>query len=557
MKQKFTIVLALVILSSSLLVGFIGSKAEAIPGSPDIQSSNEFLTNFSETLDIVQKNYAEDVGPDRLVYSAIKGMLRSLDPHSNFFDPKEFAGLREDQKSLYYGLGIKVQSLQNGQGRVVILEPPIKDTPAARSGLHAGDVITHIEGDPIDAWALDKVISHLKGPRGTEVNITVERPGVQESLKFAVERNEIPIITVPYAFEVKPGIGYIKIDKFSELTADDFRVRTTALEVEKLSGLILDLRNNPGGLLNQAIAISEFFLPRNEIIVSTKGRIRGSSRTFSSRTPEEIKIPLIILMNGGSASASEIVAGALQDHDRALILGETSFGKGLVQTVYPLDSDTGLALTTAKYYTPSGRLIQRDYSLSTFDYLNMKEGNADLTEGASGREIKETDSGRTVLGGGGITPDIVEPPGELGRFEAILTSKRVFFQYAIRLISGQVTAAESFSRQLEKREAANLNDTSPGLLPHLEIDEEILGDFKKYLRSRAIEFTDQDIINNKNLLKRRIKQEVYTLSFGPEEGFKIGVQGDRQVLKALEVLPEAKLLMTSGRINPGSKIRNN
>jgi len=329
------------------------------------------------------------------------------------------------------------------------------------------------------------------------------------------------------------------------------------LEVEKLSGLILDLRSNPGGLLSQAIAISDFFLPRNEKIVSTKGRIRGSARTFKAQNPEEIKIPLVVLINGRSASASEIVAGALQDHDRALILGETSFGKGLVQTVYSLDNNTGLALTTAKYYTPSGRLIQRDYSVSTFEYLNRKEDSSDLTEGNSGREIKETDSGRTVLGGGGITPDIMESLGEMERFEAILTSKKVFFQYALRMISGQVSAAESFAKQLEKRAAANSKDKTPDLLPDLEIVEEILGDFKEYLRSRDIEFTDEDIINSKDFIKRRIKQEVYTSSFGPEEGYKIGVQGDRQVLKALEVLPEAKLLMTSGQTNPDFLMRNN
>ena len=264
----------------------------------------------------------------------------------------------------------------------------------------------------------------------------------------------------------------------------------------------------------------------------------------------EIKIPLIILINKHSASASEIVAGALQDHDRALILGETSFGKGLVQSVYTLENDTGMALTTAKYYTPSGRLIQRDYSVSAFEYYYVNEDSADSPENDSKREIKETDSGRTVLGGGGITPDIVEAVRELDRFEGILATKDVFFQYARRLTSGQVAAAEYFTKQLGKMEKVESRDTIPDFIPDLIITKEILVDFEEYLRSRNIEFTEQDIANSEDFIKRRIKQDVYTSSFGLQEGYKIGVLGDRQVLKAIEVLPEAKLLMTSGRTKP-------
>jgi len=355
--------------------------------------------------------------------------------------------------------------------------------------------------------------------------------------------------TVPYAFEIKPGIGYVKIDRFAESTSEDFEKKMEGLQAENLSGLILDLRDNPGGLLSQAIEISDFFLPRNEIIVSTKGRARGSVQTYPAPSVEKIKVPTIVLINQHSASASEIVAGALQDHDRALIVGETSFGKGLVQTVYTLDNNTGMALTTAKYYTPSGRLIQRDYSVSSFEYYYMNDAGASIVTGGGPREVKTTDSGRTVLGGGGITPDIIESVRELERFEGILASKDVFFQYARRLMSGEVAAAADFTRKLQGATA--------GDVPDLTITDEILEDFKEYVRGRNIRFEDEDILQSNDFIKRRIKQEVYTSTFGIQEGYKIGIQGDRQVLKALEVLPEAGLLMTSGRKKPATEDQNN
>jgi carboxyl-terminal processing protease len=557
MKHRFTVCALLVFLASSIAGGFLNRKVSAKPETNGDASTEEFLTNFSEALDVIQQNYADYVGSDRLIYSAIKGMLRSLDPHSNFLDPLEFASLREDQHSRYYGLGIRVRPLLRDRGRVAIVEPPLIGTPAEKKGLRAGDVITRIEGEPIDDWTSEEVVNHLRGPRGTEVTISIERPGIPETLEFTIERDEIPVQTVSYAFEVKPGIGYVKIDRFSESTAEEFHDKTKEMEVKKLSGLILDLRDNPGGLLNQAIDISDFFLPRLETIVSTKGRARGSDRTYRAPSAEKIKIPLVVLINQHSASASEIVAGALQDHDRALIVGETSFGKGLVQSVYTLGENTGMALTTAKYYTPSERLIQRDYSTSSFEYYYTNENHAELSDSVSGREIRQTDSGRTVLGGGGITPDIEVPVRELERFEAILESKDVFFQYARRLTSGQVAAAEKFTLQIKKIEAAESKDAHPEASPELAITEGILADFKDYLHGHNIEFSEEEFNNSEDFIKRRIKQDVFTSSFGLQEGYKIRIQGDTQVLKAIEVLPEAKLLMASGRTKPAMQDPSN
>jgi carboxyl-terminal processing protease len=544
MKHRFALMVGLVVLMSSLIGGLMGGHAAAVSDSSQT-SPNQFLNDFTEALDIIQTNHVDKIGPDKLVYSAIKGMLRALDPHSSFFEPKDFARLREEQHAKYFGLGIRVRPLLRDRGRVVIVEPPALGSPAAKRGLRAGDVITKIEGESIDDWTSDEVVNHLRGPRGTFVNITVERPGVRDALPFKVERDEIPLVTVPYAFEVKPGIGYIKVDRFSESTADELGRKLKELDASRLSGLVIDLRDNPGGLLNQAIEVADYFVPRGNMIVSTRGRTEGSARPYRARSLEKIRVPLVSLINRHSASASEIVAGALQDHDCALIVGETSFGKGLVQSVYTLENETGMALTTAKYYTPSGRLIQRDYSGSAFEYYYMNGG---ANETGKARETKFTDSGRKVEGGGGITPDVVVPMRELNRFEALLSSKDVFFEYARRVTSGQVPAASNFQLPLRSEEiGSGRSGTRPGS-SGFEVTDAIMEDFKQFLRSKKLDFTDEDLQANIDFVKRRIKQEVYNSSLGLQEGFKVAIQGDTQVQKALEVLPDAKLLMTTGRL---------
>ena len=549
MKFRFAAFVTLAVLATFLGGGFLGVRAST--GSEIGQNSpNDFLAEFTEAIDVIQKNHVDNVSADKLVYSAIKGMLRRLDPHSSFFDPKEFARLREEQHSKYYGLGIRVRTLtpRSDRGPVVIVEPPAIGSPAEKRGLRAGDVITKVGGESIENWTQEDTVNHLRGPRGTTVDITIERQGAGKPLQFRVERDEIPIITVPYAFQIKPGIGYVKVNNFAESTADELKEKLDGLDPGKLSGLILDLRDNPGGLLSQAIDIADLFVRKGLVIVSTNGRMPGSQRPYNAPSLEKIQLPLIVLINQRSASASEIVAGALQDHDRALIVGETSFGKGLVQSVYQMDNNTGMALTTARYYTPSGRLIQRDYQGSAFDYYNLPEAQAGADKP---REIKKTDSGRQVLGGGGIAPDVKVTLRELNRFEARLNARDVFFEYARRLASGQVPAASNFRLPIKDNEvrAAILRD-DPLTASKFEITDAILNDFKEFLRNHKIEFTDKDIEENIGFIKRRIKQEVFTSSFGLQEGFRVAVQGDSQVQKALELMPEAKTLMTTGRLTP-------
>jgi carboxyl-terminal processing protease len=545
MKHRFAGLVVLVVVTFSLAGGIFGGKASVVLAQPQA-SPNDFIVEFTEALDTIQKNHVDNISTDKLIYSAIKGMLRMLDPHSSFFDPKEFARFREEQTSVYYGLGIRVRTLmpRSDHGRVVIVEPPSMGSPAEKSGLRAGDVITKVSGESIDDWTQDQVVDHLRGPRGTTVDITIERPGMRNPLQFTVERDEIPIVTVPYAFEIKSGIGYVKILNFAETTADELKKKLDELKATKLSGLIIDLRDNPGGLLNQAIEVSDMFVRRGEPIVSTKGRMQSSNHLYRAPSLEKIQVPLVVLINKRSASASEIVAGALQDHDRALIEGETSFGKGLVQQVYSMDSNTGMTLTTAHFYTPSGRLIQRDYSGSAFDYYNLPDapGNENIK-----REVKSTDSGRQVLGGGGITPDVTVPLRELNRFETLLVSRDVFFEYARRLASGQVPAASNFRLPVKSEEvksSAQRNDSASSW--KFDVTDPILDDFKEFLHGKMIEFTAQDISDNVEFIKSRLKQEVYNSAFGLQEGWRIYVQGDTQVQKALELMPEAKTLMTTG-----------
>ncbi|PYV77987.1 MAG: S41 family peptidase, partial [Acidobacteria bacterium] len=380
--------------------GFLGMVfAQKNPSTAHDSDSDvsQSLQQFTQVYDIVEQNYAEPVNPDKAIYNgAIPGMLHVLDPHSNFFDPKSYSLLREDQRGKYYGVGMTVGPRNN---KVIVIAPFV-GTPAYRAGIHPGDVIIAVDGKPTDNMNTGDVADLLKGPKGTTVHITVLREGTDKPLEFTVVRDEIPRYSVDLHFLIHPGIGYMHVSGFNETTEKEVQdALDNFYQAGDLKGLILDLRQNPGGLLNEGVGVADKFLRKNQLIVSHHGRSSPERRYTASHGNSGKEYPLVVLVNRGTASAAEIVAGAIQDHDRGLVVGETTFGKGLVQTVYPLSNDTGLALTTAKYYTPSGRLIQRDYSnVSLYDYYFDRDGINDTTN----KEVKLTDSGRTVYGGGGI-----------------------------------------------------------------------------------------------------------------------------------------------------------
>jgi carboxyl-terminal processing protease len=358
------------------------------------------------------------------------------------------------------------------------------------------------------------------------VKIVVSREGYADQLTFTVTRDEIPRHSVDIAFLMKPGIGYVKLSQFNETTDREIGEALKQLNANTLDGLILDMRGNPGGLLNEAVAVGDMFLEKNQLIVSYHGRNAPERRFYAIRGNQGMTVPLVILVNNNSASAAEIVTGAVQDHDRGLVVGETTFGKGLVQTVTPLAENTGLALTTARYYTPSGRLIQRDYkSISLYEYHYERKVPEHPTE------IRQTDSGRQVTGGGGITPDIVVDAPKLTKFQEEMYRNDVFFP-------GE-QGVGSFTRYYL--------GTKPAVTHSFEVDDQIMKSFRDYLAKHNVRYTEPELAENLDWTKRKIKQEIFMSNYGTAEGFKVLLEADPQVQKAVEAVPQARALYENAR----------
>lgn len=508
-------VLFLVIALCSLLGGTVGRYALAT--SPNSSEELEKSTRtFSQVLDLVEANSAEKVDSEKAVYSAINGMLRTLDPHSTFFDAKAFTALREEQTGKYYGVGMFVSSRN---GKVVVISPFV-GSPAYRAGIRPGDVIARVNDKSAENLSTSEVASMLKGPKGTLVKVTIVREGAKEPLEFTITRDEIPRHSIDFAYRLNESIGYIRINNFNETTDKELSENLRVIGEDTLKGLILDLRDNPGGLLNEGVRVADKFLHKGQLIVYTKGRNHPEQRYTAPHGNGTHRYPLVVLINSGSASAAEIVAGAIQDHDRGLIVGDTSFGKGLVQTVYPLDDHTGLALTVAKWYTPSGRLIQRDYThQSFFDYFSGRKESQ-----TQPNSIKLTDSGRQMYGGGGIAPDVRVPSPVPTPFQTLLVQKYVFFNFATHFLAEHEKTSRDFS-----------------------VNEFVLDDFRKFLDSEKIRFSESDIQANIDFIKRSIKYQLILSQFGNVEAYRSTLDGDEQVQRAIALMPQAKELSQSAQ----------
>jgi len=417
------------------LGGLVGDRLLAVT-----DEARDSLRLYTELVNVAHERYGVEVSYKDLVYSSVNGMLRTLDPHTAFLSPEAYDGMREKQQTSFYGLGILV-GVRNGQLTVI---SPFDGTPASRMGIQAGDVISTIEGEATETMTLDEAVGRLKGPKGTQVKITIVRRGLPEPLPMSVTRAEIPQTTVRQSYMLNPSTGYLMITEFSRGTGGEVADAIQKLKKLGMKQLVVDVRNNGGGLLDQAIEVADQFLPEESTIVQTKGRTRDSFQSYkaSGKYPA-LDVPVVVLVNEGTASASEILAGALQDHDRALVVGTPSWGKGLVQTVYNLSYGAGLALTTAKYYTPSGRLIQRDYT-SYFDYYTHADaGSPEITgKTVNEDEIFHTDLGRKVYGGGGITPDVLVKESEMTPFEQFLLSRNAFLNFAIDYSTRNKVAAD-------------------------------------------------------------------------------------------------------------------
>jgi carboxyl-terminal processing protease len=504
------------VLLFALLGGLYGPKVPVASAASSDDDVRQSLQQFTKLYSNIEQNFATPVNPDKAIYNgAIPGMLRTLDPHSNFFDPKALQALREDQRGHYYGVGMQVQS-RNGH---TVVAAPFVGSPAYRAGLRPNDIIIEVNDKSTEGLDTTKVADMLKGPKGTPVQIKVMREGADQPIVFNIIRDEISRKSVPEAFMLKPGIGYIKIEQFNETTGREFEQALQDLNEDTLKGLVLDLRGNPGGLLNEAVSVADHLLPKGEVIVSHHGRA-SAEHVYTARNGNHGRsFPIVVLVNRNSASAAEIVSGALQDHDRAWILGDNTFGKGLVQTVYPLAENTGLALTTAKYYTPSGRLIQRDYSnVSFFDYYYRNN-----TAARNPQDVKMTDGGRTVYGGGGISPDQKFTVPKLDPLETDLLIKFEFANYTRHF----------FALHKEK-------------LPQTwAVDTNAMDSFHQFLMDQKFNFTEADYTKDYDWIRNRLQAEIDKTAFSIDVADQFEIKTDPEVLAAIDAMPKAQALLNN------------
>jgi carboxyl-terminal processing protease len=512
-------------LATCAIFGSVLNQKVAAQSASDESTLRDSLHSFTSVYSIVEQNYADKLDgekTDKAIYDgAIPGMLHTLDPHSNFYDPKAFAQMREDQHGKYYGVGMQIQPQpdKNGATKIVVLNP-FEGTPSYKAGIRPGDVIVSIDGKTTTGMDSTAVASMLKGPKGTHVSVTMEREGSPKPLVFDLVRDEIPRYSVDLAFQLKPGIGYIHVTSFMETTSREVGDALDKFQAAgDVKGLVLDLRGNPGGLLNEAVNMSDKFLQKGQIVVSQRGRAFPDQIYRAAHGEQSTnKYPIVVLVNRNTASAAEIVSGALQDHDRALIVGETTFGKGLVQTVFQITENTGLALTTYHYYTPSGRLIQRNYDhVSLYDYYYVRDAGKEPKD-KSNLEVKLTDAGRTVYGGGGITPDEKIDNLKSNHFQDTLLQHYAFFNFSKHYLATH-TVPKDFV-----------------------VDDAVMQEFKTFLKANTIEYTDADIAGVGDWVKESIKSDLFTSQFGQLEGLKVRAQWDPQIAKAITFMPQAQAL---------------
>lgn len=507
-----------VIVACSVLGGVLGPLVSDASAATNEDEISQAVRTFTKVYSTVEQNFADKVSSDKAIYKgAISGMLRTLDPHSSFFDPRDFQQLREDQRGHYYGVGMTVSE----RNRRTVVIAPFPGSPAYKAGIRPGDTILAVNDKRTDNMTTTEVADVLKGPRGTPVQVTVARDGVEKPITFNIIRDEIPRKSVQDAFFVKPGILYLDIESFNENTSKEVEDNFKKVGEQNVKGLILDLRENPGGLLNEGVAVAGRFLQNGQTVVSHRGRASAERPYLTRNGSGKRNYPIVVLVNRYSASAAEIVAGALQDHDRGWILGDNTFGKGLVQTVYPMSDSTGLALTTAKYYTPSNRLIQRDYEHTSFlDYYYRKD-----TATQNPNDVKMTDSGRTVYGGGGIKPDEAFTSPRANKFQTEMIRRFAIFNFTAKYFGG--------------KEAK---------LPHgWEPNDQIVGDLKAFLTKEKVPFTEEEWKENLDWTKLRLKNEMYLTAFGSEEARKLAVESDPIVVKAVDSMPKAKDLLESAK----------
>ena len=534
------LVLTLIVPSFALAQTFPnpGRKPAKPPLSP---AAIGLERDFDEALKMIQEQYVDGkkLNYNDVYKSSIIGMLRSLDPHSNYYDREEFDELKTDQRSEYFGIGASIQTYVRGDQADTYITATFDGSPASRAGLRYGDRIVEVDGVKMTGKPSLEVRDKIRGPRGSTVRLTLERAANLKLEKVDIVRDAVPQPSIPDAYMLKPGVGYIDMTRgFNYTTTDELLEALEILHAKGMNSLVLDLRNNPGGFLDQAIHVAEVFLRSGQLILTQKGRNGFRDNTYESRNNAPDMTPLVILINDNTASASEIVAGAMQDHDRAVIVGQTSFGKGLVQSIIPLEYGAGLTLTSAKYFTPSGRLIQRDYSNGGFyDYYThgVGVGRDPNKEPAkpNGPEVK-TDTGRAVYGGGGITPDESVNPRTINFSQRRLLSPT--FAFTREFVNGRI-------RGFESSKLAGPIKFRYDLQPEdFKVTEAMFRAFRDYVAADpSFKVTTAMVDRNRAFLENEIRFNLVTAAHGRVIGDRVFItSADPQVAKAVDVLPKAR-----------------
>lgn len=525
---------AIVIVLSAIAGGMFGSNVSATQQDRVLARYRMFL----DALDAVKSEYVDTVESAPTVYASIDGMLHTLDPHSSFLDAKAFSQMRERQEGRYPGIGISILSID---GNITVMSL-FEGSPAYRAGIRRGDVIARIGKEDTYNWETERVVKLVRGPRGTTVDISIRRPGVDKLVDLTVERDEIKITTVRTAFMVAPTVGYVRLQDFSETTDTELGEALTKLKAAGMQKLMLDIRSNPGGPLDQAIAVSNRFLKRNSMIVYTRGRIQNANEEYrADRDGGYTDLPLVVLTNRESASASEIVSGAMQDHDRGIIVGETTFGKALVQSVFGVSGEAAVALTTGRYFTPLGRMIQRPWDGTFDEYLSYSLREQKGTGNHNPADMKTTPSGRKLYGGGGIEPDhfIVGPVEGFNptRFSRMLRDRGAFINFA-----------ERFSKQGDTRPAARA--AKHIVAPGFEVTDAIVAEFKEFVAAQRVKVDDAAFKTDIAFIKAMIHFAVDEDLFSWEEARRNLIKVDPQAQGALGYFDEARQLLLTRKTSP-------
>jgi carboxyl-terminal processing protease len=518
--KKRTLLVVVFAAAMTLMAPWYGPVIRARAASTGPDELEGGMKTVASAYALIEKNFADHVDSEKAFYQgAIPGMLHTLDPHSNFVDPADYKEMQRKQRAAYFGVGMEIVQDISNNDHVMVMRP-FPGSPAWKADLRRGDWIVAVDGKDTTAMKSPDVADLLRGPRGTQVRITVKREGAPDYISAEVTRGEIETSIVD-EFWVKPNIAFLRLESFeAQNVSRDVEADMRKLGEQNVNGLILDLRGNPGGLVNEAVAVAGRFLRDGQIVVSHHGRAEQEQVFRAHAVAAAQKYPMVVLVDGGSASASEIVSGALQDHDRAWIMGSTTFGKGLVQAQFPLQ-EGALLLTIAHYYTPSGRLIQRDYSnQSFFDYYYAKHNDTP----DPGAEIKATDAGRKVYGGGGITPDekYVAPRMSVLQRRLSHVYTLVMYHYGNVFFSGQ----------------------KPALPTGWQPTDADMAKFEAWLKTQpAVPFTDDEFQANKDFIRGELRYELYFRAFDKQTADRAMWLDDPEIKKGIESLPKAQALV--------------